>query len=179
MEENAAVAYVYCNYKERDQTPINLVASLLQQLIQSQPAIPRDIVSICKDHIHKKTRPSLAEYSRLLQSQVQRFSEVYIIIDALDECTEVYGINNFLPEIRKLLPNIHLLVTSRFVSNIEREFAEASRLEIRANETDIRDYIEARIAAQPQMMRHIEADPTLRNALLDTIIQKADGMYVT
>jgi hypothetical protein len=172
------VAYLYCNYKAQNQTAVNFIGSLLQQLIQRLPAIPSDIISIYKQHVRQQTRLSLAEYSRLLQSQVQRFSKVYVIIDALDEYPRGYGISDFLPEIRKL-PNTHLLVTSRSVADIQREFAEESCLEIRACDTDVKDYIEARIAGEPQMVRHIKADPSLRTAILDTIIQKANGMYVT
>jgi hypothetical protein len=178
FEEKAAVAYLYCNYKAQNQTTINFVASLLQQLIQRLPAIPSNIISIYKQHIHKQTRPSLAEYSRLLQSQVRQFSKVYIIIDALDEYPQGYGINDLLPEIRKL-PNIHLLVTSRFVADIEHEFAEASCLKICAHDKDVKNYIETRISEEPLMVRHIKMDPTLRTAILDTITEKANGMYVT
>lgn len=70
-------------------------------------------------------------------------------------------------------------MTSRFVADIEREFAEAICLEIRAHDKDVNDYLRARIAENPQMLRHIKADPTLQNAIVDTIIQKANGMYVT
>jgi hypothetical protein len=47
----------------------------------------------------KETRPNLDELSKLLQSEVQRHSNVFIIIDALDECPEK---ESFLAEIRKL-----------------------------------------------------------------------------
>ena len=82
---NAAVAYIYCNYKEQNQTAINLVASLLQQLVQGQSVISNDIIAIYRRHSRKQTRPSFAEYSELLESEAHRFSKVFIVIDALDE----------------------------------------------------------------------------------------------
>ena len=34
-KNNVAIAYIYCSYKEQeDQTTVNLIASLLQQLVQ-------------------------------------------------------------------------------------------------------------------------------------------------
>ena len=179
FKENAAIAYIYCNYKEQNQTVINLIASLLQQLVQGQSVVSDDIIAAYKRHSHKQTRPSLAEYSELLQSEVRRFSKVFIVIDALDECSEGGGIRGFLPEIRKLPSNMHLLVTSRYITDIEDEFEKVARLEIRASNEDVKSYVEARIEEQPQLVCHVRADPTLRSAIVDTIVQKAGGMYVT
>jgi NACHT domain len=146
----------------------------VQQLVQRQSVVSDDITAIYGKHIRKQRRPSLAEYSELLQSEVRRFSEVFIVIDALDECPEREGIRGFIPEVRKLLPNAHLLVTSRHNPAIEHEFKKAARLEIRATDKDIKSYVDGRIREQPEFIRE---DSTLRSAILDTIIQKADGMY--
>ena len=175
-EDGTAVACIYCNYKEQNQTTINLVASLLQQLIQGQLTLSDDIITIYRRHTRKQTRPSLTEYSELLQSVTRRFSKVFIVVDALDECSVRNGSRGFLSELRKLPPNIHLLVTSRYTGDIEHEFAEAACLEISALDEDIRKYIETRIKTQPQLIHHIKVDPTIRGTILDTIVQKADGM---
>jgi hypothetical protein len=45
--QDIAIAYIYCNYKEqRNQTSDNLIASLLQQLVRSEPTIPDNITSL-------------------------------------------------------------------------------------------------------------------------------------
>jgi len=127
----------------------------------------------------KQTRPTLSEYADLLQSEVRRFSKVFIVIDALDECSESNGTrDNFLAEIRKLQPTIHLLVTSRHIEIIERAFKNAARLEIRASDEDVRKYLEGRIASEPQLVRHVEKDSTLQDTIINAIVEKAKGMYV-
>jgi hypothetical protein len=152
---------------------------LLQQLTARRSEISDDINTLYQDRIKKQTRPSLADYSRLLQSEIRNFSRVFIVIDALDECSENDGIREgFLGEVRKLLPNICLLVTSRPIANLEHEFENATHLEIHASDEDIKRYLEAQIERQPQLARHIKADPTLRDAILNNIIKKANGMYV-
>ena len=111
--------------------------------------------------------------------EIRNFSRVFIVIDALDECSEKDGIReSFLGEVRKLLPNICLLVTSRPIANIEHEFENATRRDIHASDEDIKRYLEAQIERQPQLVRHIKADPNLRDAILNNIIQKANGMHV-
>ena len=124
-------------------------------------------------------RPTLAECANLLQSEVRGFSKIFIVIDALDDCPESNGTRmSFLMEIRKLQPNIHLLVTSRYIPSIEREFEKAARLEICASDGDVRKYLECRIASEPQLVRHVKMDPTLQDTIINALVEKAKGMYV-
>ena len=74
---------------------------------------------------------------------------------------------------------MHLLVTSRYITDIQHEFEKTTRLEIYASDDDVKSYVKARIEEQPQLVRHIRADPTLRSIISDTIVRKANGMYVT
>ena len=150
----------------------------MQQLIQIRSIVSDDIIASYRQHSRRQTRPSLAEFSDLLQSEVRRFLKVFIVIDALDECSEKDGIRGFLPEVRKLPSNVHVLVTSRHVTLIEHEFQNVVRLEVSATDDDIRSYAEARIEEHTQLIRHIKSDPTLQGTILDSIVQKAKGMYV-
>ena len=171
------MAYVYCTYTEKDQSSINLVASLLQQLITRRRAISDNIIALYNHHYHKKTRPSLAEYSRSLQSEISYFSKVFIIVDALDECPEGTR-KHFLTEVRKLLPNVRLLVTSRHIPDIENEFKDAACMEIRASGEDIKSYLEARIEGQLPLARYVKKNHALRDNILNTVVEKASGMYI-
>jgi hypothetical protein len=172
------IAYVYCSYKEQEyQTATNLVTSILQQLVQRDPVIPEEIVSLYDHHVRKRTRPTLVEWSKLLKSEVRRFPKVFVVIDALDECYEKNGTrSNFLKEIRRLHPFIRLLVTSRLSPAIESEFFEAARLEIRASDTDVRKYLEHRLANLSQLGRHAKKDPTLKETIANALVKNAKGM---
>jgi ankyrin repeat domain-containing protein 50 len=179
--ENVAIAYVYFSYKElEDQTDVNLIASLLQQLVQRKPFISDDVSSLYYHHIEKRTRPTLGEWCKLLNSEVNQLSKVFIVIDALDECSESNGTrDSFLAEVRKLQPAVHLFITSRHTGSIEHEFEKAAHLEIRANDADVRKYLEHRTANEPQLVRHIKKDPALRETIINSLVEKAKGMYVT
>ncbi|KAH0543788.1 hypothetical protein FGG08_001970 [Glutinoglossum americanum] len=179
QQEDIAIASIYCSYKEEEaQTTVNLIASLLQQLVQRNQAISDEVVSLYSRHTKKGTRPTLGEYSRLLQSEVRGFSKVFIIVDALDECPESNGTrNSFLTEIRKLL-NIRLLVTSRYISAIQREFEKTASVEIRASDGDIRRYLEGRIEREYRLERHVKACPILQETIVNTTVEKAKGMFL-
>ncbi|KAI9774757.1 MAG: hypothetical protein M1839_001624 [Geoglossum umbratile] len=178
--EDVAVAYTYCNYKEQEnQTVTNLIASLLQQLVRRKRVISDEIVSLYDHHLDRRTRPTLAEWSKLLQSEVRHLSKVFAIIDAFDEHLESNNTKySFLTEIRKLQPTVHLLVTSRHIASIEREFEKAARVEIRASDIDIRRYLEDRIKQEHGLVRHVKTDSALQEAIINTIVEKAKGMFL-
>lgn len=176
--KEACLAYIYCIYKEKDeQTDVNLISSVLQQLIQSHGFISDQLSLLYNHHVKRQTRPSLVEWSDLLQSEVRRHSRTYIIVDALDECSE--GARDiFLDEIRKL-PNANLLVTSRPNLIIEHDFEGTASIEIRASEEDVRKYLECRISKERRLLRHVKEDPTLLDTIASTIVERAKGMYVS
>jgi hypothetical protein len=176
--ENVGIACIYCSYKEQhEQTTTNLIAGLVQQLVQRHTIVPDDVRNLYKYHMRTRTRPSLREFSNLLQSQLHKFSKTFVIIDALDECSESNR-ESLITEILKLQPGIHLLVTSRHIAEIECLFENAARLEILAKDEDVRRYLEGRIAREGRLKRHIKSDPTLQDAIIDTIVEKARGMFV-
>jgi hypothetical protein len=49
-------------------------------------------------------------------------------------------------------------------------------LEIRANEDDLRTYIQVQIEEQALLRSHIKDDPSLKDTIINTIIEKANGM---
>jgi hypothetical protein len=177
--DETAIAYISCSYKEQDcQTDSNLITRLLQQLAQTNPLILNKVSLLYRDHIEKQTRPTLNEWSILLQSEAGRFSEIFMIIDALDECSD-YTRESLLSVIQKL-PNIHLLVTSRHILTIEREFKgkfeNTTSVEIRASDEDVRRYLENRIKREHRLASHVEADPTLKETIINTIAEKTKGI---
>ena len=178
--EDIGLAYVYCNYKEQEeQTVTNLISSIVQQLVQRHDDVPEEIMSLYRHHIRRQTRPMLGEWSKLLQSEVNRFSNVFIVVDALDECPEDGTRESFLTEIKrvqKVQPSVRLFVTSRPSPTIEAEFETANRLEIRASDADVQRYLEQRIATSSQMARHVRKDSSLQGNIVNAILEQSKGM---
>jgi hypothetical protein len=179
-EQEIGIAFLYCNYKEKeDQTTVNLVASLLQQLVQRQPVIPSQLRLLYEQHIRKKTRPTLAECSELLHMELTTCPRAFIIVGALDECDETSGARrDLISQLLRLPPSTYMMVTSRGVPSIKHELNRFSRLEIHASDADVRTYLEGRIEREGRLKRHVQADLTLRNTILDTIVKKVRGMLV-
>ena len=175
---DVGIAYIYCNYKDASQTGISFVASLLQQMLQQRPGTSPEVTALYEQHFPRNTTPALPEYAKLLQQQVLCFSDVYLIIDALDECPD-NARNEVLDEINRLPSNVHFLATSRHIPTIERKFRDVPRLEIKARDEDIMTYLTNWIDEKDACGGLIGADLTLRDTVISTIIEKADGMYVS
>lgn len=176
--DNVGIACIYCSYKEQhEQTTTDFIAGLLQQIVHRLTMVPDDVRNLYKTHTRTRTHPSTREFSNLLQSNLHKLSKTFVILDGLDECLE----NNregLITEIQKLPSSVHLLVTSRHIADIERLFENAARLEILAKDEDVRRYLEGRIAGERRLSRIINSDPTLQDPVINTIVEKAKGMFV-
>lgn len=172
--------YIYCHYKEQTlQTLFNLIASLLKQLVQDYPAAYNRIKLLYNHHEDRGTLVTLEEIRQTLQSEIKMFAKVFIIVDALDECSEAGGARGkLLNELRSLADTVRLLVTSRDLPSISQYFRGTKRLDIHADDQDVRDYIESRIRQESELAALVEGHPTLQEEIVKGIIENARGMWV-
>ena len=148
---SVGIAYLYCNFRQqRDQKPADLLTSLLGQFVQGQPSVPNSMKSLYERHRVNQTRPSLDEISQAFQSIMASYSRAFIVIDALDECgISDGGCRRFLSEVFKIQAKTEasLFATSRFIPGITEEFKGNPSLEIRANDGDVRKYLDSHVTA--------------------------------
>jgi hypothetical protein len=178
-DSSIGIAYLYCNFRrQHEQKPIDLIASLLKQLLQDLSSMPDNVESLDKHHKAKRTRPSIEDISKALQSVVADYSRTFIIVDALDECQVSDGIHrNFLSEIFNLpaKTGASLFVTSRFIPEIMNEFEGSMSLEICASDQDVLKYVDGRMSLLLQL--RISKYPDLQEIIRNEILKAVDGMY--
>jgi hypothetical protein len=143
--DNIGVAYLFCTYNaQTDQSAQSLLAALLKQLVQSRLDIATSVTHIYEHHLKEKTRPSLNEIFGNLQSVCSNYAVVYIVVDALDECTDKDGERGrLIDKLHKLQAklDVRLLFTSRFIPEITQKFQSDPTLEVRASEEDVRRFV--------------------------------------
>lgn len=74
------------------------------------------------------------------------------------------------------MPHVRLFVSSRLNIDLETRFANLSRLDIVASDSDIRCYLDSEIFSNNRLSLFTSRDPTLKARILDTVSRKADGM---
>jgi Cdc6-like AAA superfamily ATPase len=179
-DSSVGIAYIYCNYQpQQEQSPADLLLSLLKQLAQEQPAMLIDVKNLYEHHRAKGTQPSFDEIVRVLHSTIQLYSRVFIIIDALDEyhASNNEGLNRLLLGVFGLQDQVqlNLFATSRFVSEITLRFDGCILKEIRAQDDDVLRYVDGRIheLLRSQISKHPQVQDTVRR----DIVKAVDGMY--
>ncbi|KAJ7453087.1 ankyrin repeat-containing domain protein [Mycena latifolia] len=176
---STGVAVLYLNHKETGaQSPSNLLAGLWRQLVLEKP-LSSAVHQLYRKHREPRTRPSLEEIHGALRSTISQYSEVFLVVDALDEYPEEQR-DVLLRKLFTLGSTVNLLLTSRPHINIDNIIgsADIENLEIRATEDDVRQYIEAQILKSSRLSKHIKNCPDLRNKIERRIVGRSDGMFL-
>lgn len=167
------IACVYCNYKVQDnQTAAGLLAAILKQLVHARLSIAEPVDHLHEKHANRGTKPSLEEIFGALQSVIIKYSSVYIVVDALDECSNR---NQFLAQLRDLQSKtgVRLMVTSRVLPDIEHEFSAALRLDIWATDADVKQFVAGQTDRLPNC---IKRDKLLQKMVQKKIMEGVGGM---
>ncbi|KAI5457861.1 hypothetical protein BGZ63DRAFT_70523 [Mariannaea sp. PMI_226] len=170
------VGYLYCNYQRQEtQKADDLLAALLKQLCQRVDLIPHSLAALYDD-FKDKSRPPFVGVSKCLQSAISAYSQVFVVIDALDECNE-FEREKFLTELRNIQESSHLnlFATSRFTGDIISHFEGCSTLEVRARRGDIEMYLDQNMK---KLKSFVQRNPKLQEDIKESISTAADGMYV-
>lgn len=176
------LAFIYCNHKEYLAQNIEyFLGAIVRQLVERRQAISKEVHTLYKKHCGKETNPSCEEYVDLLRSLVQECSEVYVVIDALDECIDKNGRmiwNSLLSKLKSTVSNLRLLYTSRHMEDIAGTLSGSARIDIRASEADIQAYVQAYIRSEESLLEICQQDLDLQDKIPQAIASKAEGMSV-
>ncbi|PSN59250.1 hypothetical protein BS50DRAFT_658884 [Corynespora cassiicola Philippines] len=170
------VAYVYCNYKEEQDTS-SMLAAILKQLVQGRPSTAAPVERLHQQHATRGTTPSLEDIFSTLRDVLTNYTAVYVVIDALDECQNSNGARSqFLAKLKDLraVRDIRLMATSRFIPEIEDAFREDPRLEVKASKEDVERFVAGQMYRLP---RCIQRDSALQGIVREKIVEAVDGMY--
>ena len=177
--KNIPVTYIYCDYRrQQEQTPENLLASVLKQLLQHRILVPEIVMKSYDHHVNSGTRPSLDDIGDMLKVTATDFRQIYVVVDALDELPVSHrACQNLLANLRSLqeAQNVSFMMTSRFIPQIDHELQDSLFLEIRANNEDIKKYIYGRIC---DLTTSAQNNLILQDDIANSIVDVVDGMFL-
>ena len=174
---NVGTVYLYCNHKiQLEQTSVNLVAGLLKQLLQQQGVVFNGLKSLYYGHLNNGTRSTLDEVFNMLQSEMNRYIRVFVVVDALDECPVRNRVRqDLLSKLNALQAphSINLMTTSCLFPNIKQEFQNSLELGIHASEEGIREYLDGQMF---RLAHCIRGNNDLQEAIKERIESPVHGM---
>ena len=128
-----------------------------------------------------RSLPGLDELEKVLLSSIESFDEVFLLLDALDECPEAGEVRqNVLEGLERLSQgsrNLRVLATSREVSDVRDSIktlgADVISIATHIVDADIHKWVKTQLSRDRKLGR---LDPATKALIEETTSQKADGM---
>ena len=185
----ATLAFFYFDFRDIDkQDARSLLSTLLIQLCHESDKYSEILSSFHSTHSNGTRQPSEDALLECLKDmlELRGQGELYIVVDALDECPNVSGYPTPREQILKILqelvnlrlPHVHLCITSRPEVDIRdalegMEIHNVSLHEQAGQNQDIFDYIESVVSSDLKIRRWREED---RQLVMTTLMKRACGM---
>ncbi len=153
----AAVGYFYFDFRDgAKQTFAQVLRSLLVQLCSQSTVAFRVLEELYNHHDKGRRMPNSLEVDKALSRVLTALPRAYIILDALDECTEREELLDFLKAVADWkLDQLHVLVTSRQLPDIEEalDLVNSRRVALQSElvDQDIKTYVHTRILADKSL----------------------------
>jgi hypothetical protein len=176
---DTACAFFYFSFSDNHkQSDEDLLRSLVNQLGWIEPALSM----LRHAYANPKRRvPGSAELEKILLASIGSCNEVFIFLDALDECSEEHdtlrGVLERIDRLTSHASNLNILVTSRELYQIRQSMealnSETLHIPVSAMDADIQIYISNQLARDRSFRRFKAA--TLAT-IETTLVCRADGM---
>lgn len=179
-----ACLYVYFDHGEKhQQTYEKLLADLLCQLVRLRDRVTPEAEEIYNSWIAKGIPPGPEDFLRMIKSEISTFNRVFIVIDALDECSNEapdYTDTHFIEALNQLPKKTRLLFTSRPLTTIHDLISADKKIPVRINIKDLSAYFKNRINSAVWLKKLVakgtEKDPNFLQNAVDAIVSRSQGM---
>jgi hypothetical protein len=184
-DSSTVTAYFYFDFNDAEkQDPELMLCSLLRQLLQRSVTIPKDVDALFSSCDNGQRQPSVDALLEVTRQAAQEFTQVYVVLDALDECTQRSELMRMLETVAEWqLDNLHLLVTSRKERDIESSLESYIKeedtvcLQREVVDQDIQRYVQQRLRDDKGLAKW-NKDAVIREEIEAALMRGARGMYV-
>jgi hypothetical protein len=184
-DTSMVTAYFYFDFNDaQKQDPEMMLCSLLRQLLQRSVTIPKDVDALFSSCDNRQRRPSVHALLKAMQQAAQEFTQIYVVLDALDECTQRSELMDVLEAVAGWkLDNLHLLMTSRKERDIESSLEsyvderDTVCLQRDVVDQDIQRYVQQRLRDDKGLAKW-NKDAAIRQEIEAALMRGAQGMYV-
>ena len=181
--ESLGIAYFFFDGRD-SQIELQLHNKLIRSLISQLSDIRHGGITEKLADLYKRCgeiqQPSDEQLQNALRDILDKFSQAYIMIDALDECTDrektLNWLNKLISDPNRKAANLHVVVTSRRERDIHEIFAalDPHSLDVgEANTKDIVEYLKLQMVS-----KFTKYDENTREKIMSELEKHAEGSYV-
>jgi hypothetical protein len=178
---DTAVGYFYFDFNDVEkQSSRKAIRSLLFQFTHQ---VPDGLQGL--EHLYQKCgsgqqQPAEEAIHSLFQDVMGQIASKYIILDALDECTDSEDLLTFVGDLAdSKLKGLRIMATSRREKDIEEQLKPIADHNINIQsavvDEDIRIYVQDRLVTDSKLKKW---PASVRDEIATVMMEKADGMYV-
>ena len=181
---NSATAYFFFDGRDSQkdfQLHDKLIRSLIWQFsLKCEDGVPKFLVNLYARCGNGHQEPTLDDLQNTLQRMLDGFSSTFIVLDALDECTErektLNWIQTFILQ-RNINLGIHLIATSRLGQEIQDKFRLYHYLDLveESANHDLVAYVDYQLQNDSDLQKW---DSETQEQIKLKLMEQADGMYV-
>jgi hypothetical protein len=180
-KDDSCLGVFYFTFSDqRKQTYDDLLRSLAVQLGMKGPGLP---VLQQAYNTSNRGRPAVTGLEEIIVASVHSYSNVFVMLDALDECPEEQDARYYMLQGLRFLagkiPALKLCVTSREIRDVREAMTTIVvtpiSIETSAVDADIERYISKQLLSDTRLTRLNEDTKKL---ILRKLSSRADGMWV-
>ena len=185
----ATLAFFYFYPRDSDKQDLrSLLSSLLIQLFNQSDNFCTTLSELYSVHERGSQQPTEDALIKCLKDMLALPGQcdIYIVVDALDECPNYYGYPSPRAEVLKIMqelvrfryPHVHICITSRLEVDIRSALEPLAAHNLSLNDQtgqnqDIYDYIRSVVYSDPEMSKWREED---KKFVIETLTEKSGGM---
>ncbi|KAI1443597.1 hypothetical protein F5Y02DRAFT_392884 [Annulohypoxylon stygium] len=182
---NNVVYFYFDSTASNKQRYEDMLRSLIDQLGNKREDVRQYLISLYLSCDNGKRQPSLESLCTTVQSMIQGAGEIWIVIDALDECSS--ALNGYPSESLQWIQNsqrpqlnTHLLITSRPNEDVEsvvmERITKPNMISLQSNILidDIRRYIHKKVRGLTKW----QSRPDLQIEIESSLVERANGRFL-
>ncbi|KIK00558.1 hypothetical protein K443DRAFT_7603 [Laccaria amethystina LaAM-08-1] len=180
---NSATAYFFFDGRDSQkdfQLHEKLIRSLIWQFsLKCKGRVPKVLVNLYARCGNGHQEPTLGDLQNTLQRILDGFSSTFIILDALDECTEREKLLNWIQTLileKDINLGLHLIVTSCPELEIEDKFKSHHYLDLveESENHDLVAYLDYQLQNDSDLQKW---NSDTQEQIKSSLMKKADGMF--
>lgn len=178
-----SVCWLYLGHTESKGRPGALLRALLRHLVCQSENMPY-CVEILHKHLEAGTSPTDLSVLDCIVEVCQGKENIFLVIDAMDEYPEAQRtlLIEYLQDMRRKLPALRILITSRWIQSIATELGSPICYNIEAHDDDLVAFVRKQLDLPKN--RHLEhfsraengGSISLVNKIVDTVVLRSQGL---